>query len=78
MAITKKKDDEAQVLVANSGGVLKVKGVRYMYRRGQAFPADHPLVRAIPNRFGPIRVAGMKAPPEVRTVAPLPEINAED
>jgi len=49
-----KPETEAEFYVARSSGTYRVKGKAYDYIRGTAYPRNHPLLSAIPDRFTPL------------------------
>ena len=51
------KAEVPEIFVARSSGVIKVKGVTHRYIRGLTrVPAGHALLKAIPDKFEPMRL----------------------
>lgn len=46
---------EAAFYVARSSGIVKIDGTLYRYFQGRTmFPAGHPVIAALPDRFTPL------------------------
>jgi hypothetical protein len=58
-ATVHKAEVPAEIFVARSSGVIKVNGVIHRYIRGLTrVPAGHALLKAIPDKFEPMRLEG--------------------
>ena len=48
---------KAEIFVARSSGVVKVNGTIHRYYRGLTrVPANHALLKAVPDKFEPMRL----------------------
>lgn len=64
------KDVASNIVMCVASVVVVIDGVDIVARKGELFYADDPVVRRLPQYFGPVKVRPLRAEVEQATNAP--------